>query len=335
MSALPLASETFQGPITNEFLEAVAEKFSGMDFTVDDLRRDSTLMPLLSTKKKTKKSAKKVTAKKETPKGAYDCCKCDARVWTNGLGGQCTRKKVEGELVCTMHGSKIIEAGGEWWLGMVTEPRPEEPIHQNGKPHQWKNDGDFEDSPEPEKVKVEKKKSPKKKNSPEKVKEKKKSPKKKDSPEKVEKKKAKKKDSPEKKGKKSPKKKKSPEKAKNQDVSADDVKMMLSRSNGKTKKEDEEEDSPEGGGTGANVLDSDEEQQAIDELDNDDSDVEEDEDGFVKIVFEGVEYLMDKDDKEVIVPDDYTVIGIWDSDSATVEFNDEGEDIHKARLKGL
>ena len=333
MSALPLASETFQGPITNEFLEAVAEKFSGMDFTVDDLRRDSTLMPLLSTKKKPKKSAKKVTAKQETPKGVYDCCKCDARVWTNGLGGQCTRKKVEGELVCTMHGSKISEAGGEWWLGMVTEPRPEEPIHQNGKPHQWKNDGDFEDSPEPEKVK-EKKNSPKKKKSPEKVEKKKKSPKKKESPEKVKEKNGAKK-SPEKGGKKSPKKKKSPEKAKNQDVSADDVKMMLSRSNGKTKKEDEEDDLPEGGGTGVNFLDSDEEQQAVDELDNDDSDVEGDEDGFVKIVFEGVEYLMDKDDKEVIVPDDYTVIGIWDSDSATVEFNDEGEDIHKARVEGL
>ena len=329
MSALPIASETFQGPITNEFLEAVAEKFSGMDFTVDDLRRDSTLMPLLSAKKKTKKSTKKVAAKKETPKGAYDCCKCDARVWTNGLGGQCTRKKVEGELVCTMHGSKISEAGGEWWLGMVTEPRPEEPIHPNGKPHQWKNDRDFEDSPEPEKVKVDKKKSPKKKDSPEKVEKKKKSP------GKVEKKKSpKKKDSPEKAGKKKGKKK-SPEKAKNQDVSADDVKMMLSRSNEKKKKVEEDEEAPEGGGTGVNFLDSDEEQQAIDELDNDDSDVEEDEDGFVKIVFEGVEYLMDKDDKSVIVPDDYTIIGIWNSESATVEFKDDGEDIHKARVADL
>ena len=329
MSALPIASETFQGPITNEFLEAVAEKFSGMDFTVDDLRRDSTLMPLLSAKKKTKKSTKKVAAKKETPKGVYDCCKCDARVWTNGLGGQCTRKKVEGELVCTMHGSKISEAGGEWWLGMVTEPRPEEPIHPNGKPHQWKNDRDFEDSPEPEKVKVDKKKSPKKKDSPEKVEKKKKSP------GKVEKKKSpKKKDSPEKAGKKKGKKK-SPEKAKNQDVSADDVKMMLSRSNEKKKKVEEDEEAPEGGGTGVNFLDSDEEQQAIDELDNDDSDVEEDEDGFVKIVFEGVEYLMDKDDKSVIVPDDYTIIGIWNSESATVEFKDDGEDIHKARVADL
>ena len=328
MSALPIASETFQGPITNEFLEAVAEKFSGMDFTVDDLRRDSTLMPLLSAKKKTKKSTKKVAAKKETPKGVYDCCKCDARVWTNGLGGQCTRKKVEGELVCTMHGSKMSEADGEWWLGMVTEPRPEEPIHPSGKPHQWKNDRDFEDSPDPEKVKVEKKKSPQK------VKENKKSPKKKNSPEKVEKKK----DSPEK-GKKEKKKKgkkKSPEKAKNQDVSADDVKMMLSRSNEKKKKvEEDEEAPPEGGGTGVNFLDSDEEQQAIDELDNDDSDVEEDEDGFVKIVFEGVEYLMDKDDKSVIVPDDYMIIGIWDSESATVEFKDDGEDIHKGRVADL
>lgn len=316
MSALSLASETFQGPITNEFLEAVAEKFSGMDFTVDDLLRDSTLMPLLSAKKKPKKSTKKVAVKKETPKGVYDCCKCDARVWTNGLGGQCTRKKVEGELVCTMHGSKMDEAGGEWWLGMVTEPRPEEPIHPNGKPHQWKNDKDFEESPEPEKVKVEKKKSPKKKKSPEKV-----NVEKKKSPEKQEKKKG---------------KKKSPEKAKNQDVSADDVKMMLSRSNEKKKTVEEDEESPpEGGGTGMNFLDSDEEQQAIDELDNDDSDVEEDDDGFVKIVFEGVEYLMDKEDKEVIVPDDYTVIGIWDSESATVEFKDDGEDIHKARVADL
>ena len=70
-------------------------------------------------------------------------------------------------------------------------------------------------------------------------------------------------------------------------------------------------------------------------MDNDDSDVEEDEDGFVKIVYEGVEYLMDKDDKSVIVPDDYTIIGIWDSESATVEFKDDGEDIHKARVADL
>ena len=61
-------------------------------------------------------------------------------------------------------------------------------------------------------------------------------------------------------------------------------------------------------------------------------DDDEDEDGFEHIKFEGLPYLLDKEDKEVVIPDDYSIIGFWNSEKNIVDFNDEGEALHKERL---
>jgi hypothetical protein len=51
----------------------------------------------------------------------HDRCLC--RIWKGGLDNiQCSRKKKVGDF-CTAHG----KVGAEWWCGLITEPRPEEP----------------------------------------------------------------------------------------------------------------------------------------------------------------------------------------------------------------
>tara|TARA_B100000686_G_C16684381_1_gene913835 strand:- start:482 stop:1222 length:741 start_codon:yes stop_codon:yes gene_type:complete len=79
---------------------------------------------------------KKGGGKKKTPEervGIIDPEKCDARIWNEGYGAQCNFTKVEGECFCSRHLGKPI------WLGLVNEPRPENPVW-NGVEHYWKTD---------------------------------------------------------------------------------------------------------------------------------------------------------------------------------------------------
>ena len=85
--------------------------------------------------------------------GQYDGNMCDARVWkwkekpeSGGLGYksgydniQCSNKKVNGCL-CKKH-FKMQEAG-TLWLGLITEPRPEEPTKPDGTKMFWSTDAD-------------------------------------------------------------------------------------------------------------------------------------------------------------------------------------------------
>ena len=77
--------------------------------------------------------------------------RCDCRVWLNGFGGQCTHKKEDGCRVCKHHGSEgkwgvNNNEDGEWYLGYVNGPRPEDedgfapvkPTSKSGKPQAWK-----------------------------------------------------------------------------------------------------------------------------------------------------------------------------------------------------
>lgn len=54
---------------------------------------------------------------------------CKARIWDNGYGGQCSHKSI--------HNGTCKKHKGDWWLGMIDEPRPERPVHPNGKVHVW------------------------------------------------------------------------------------------------------------------------------------------------------------------------------------------------------
>jgi len=95
--------------------------------------------------------------------------RCLCRLWKNGLDNvQCSRMKKEGDF-CTAH-SKI---GADWWCGLITEPRPEEPCLPNKKDpsapparHYWK------DQEQPAKRSKKSKKVEEKKESVEKVEEK-------------------------------------------------------------------------------------------------------------------------------------------------------------------
>ena len=61
---------------------------------------------------------------------------CQARTWGVGYGPQCIKTKSDGGCLCKMHQGKLVD--GKWWLGMITEPRPEEPMQHNGNHHYWK-----------------------------------------------------------------------------------------------------------------------------------------------------------------------------------------------------
>ena len=92
-------------------------------------------------KKKKAPVKKKAAAKKAevSPKvsledrqeAGVDESKCLCRIWKNGLDNvQCSRSKKDGDF-CGAHIKKGA-ANGEWWLGLVTESRPEEPMGPPG-----------------------------------------------------------------------------------------------------------------------------------------------------------------------------------------------------------
>lgn len=54
----------------------------------------------------------------------YDCQLCDARVWNNALGGQCSRKKIDGEACCSIHMKESAKNDGCLRNGYITEERP-------------------------------------------------------------------------------------------------------------------------------------------------------------------------------------------------------------------
>jgi len=57
----------------------------------------------------------------------YDPCKCDARVWNEGFGAQCSRKKVDGEILCVscLKKHEDLESKGlNLTFGLVTDERP-------------------------------------------------------------------------------------------------------------------------------------------------------------------------------------------------------------------
>ena len=57
----------------------------------------------------------------------YDPCKCDARVWNHGYGAQCSRKKVDGEILCVSCLKKhedLQSKGLQLAFGLITGERP-------------------------------------------------------------------------------------------------------------------------------------------------------------------------------------------------------------------
>jgi hypothetical protein len=153
-----------KGPDSHEVYEYLVENFSGSEFTLEDLQKDEDLQILMSPPKATKakkSSGRGAKTSEERAREGYDPDRCDARVWLNGFGGQCTHKKDGDDCMCTHHlpsgkwGSGLCDEDGNWWLGLVTGSRPENPVRPggSGKPKAWKmtEDGEVVEKPVKEK----------------------------------------------------------------------------------------------------------------------------------------------------------------------------------------
>jgi len=122
---------------------------------MEDMQKDVVLSDLFNqffdptekvVEKKKKKKDKAPKKAEVSPKvsledrqeAGVDETKCLCRIWKNGLDNvQCSRNKKEGDF-CKAHFNK---GAGEWWLGLVTEARPEEPVGPYGSTkasrHYW------------------------------------------------------------------------------------------------------------------------------------------------------------------------------------------------------
>jgi hypothetical protein len=125
----------------------------------------------------------------------------------------------------------------------------------------------------------------------------------------VKEKKARKKSSEPKKN--SPKKKASKKDKEPDDYSTEELEALLA----KKKKEKEEEEKEE------------EEKKEKEEEEKKEKEEEEDEenDEYEDITVEGVEYQLNKNDNTVIRIDDFSPVGVWNTDTCTIDFNDEEE----------
>ena len=134
MAALEIAQNTLAAPVTvpKEFLTALAEKYSGTDFDVDELMKDPELMKFAK-KAKGRRTVTKKTPPAEERRGEYESHKCDARIWlaVRGMKNtgysdiQCSSKKVDGCL-CKKHAKQLAE--DNLWCGLITEDPPEDPV---------------------------------------------------------------------------------------------------------------------------------------------------------------------------------------------------------------
>jgi hypothetical protein len=61
--------------------------------------------------------------------------RCIARVWNEGMGGQCACKS-KYDKFCKRHKDK---GGYDWCFGTIDRPRPENPRNHKGKIHRWLN----------------------------------------------------------------------------------------------------------------------------------------------------------------------------------------------------
>ncbi len=296
-----------------EILDYLVEKYSGQEFTTEELQTDEDLMNLFKTKKTAvkKRSTRGAKSSEERVKEDYDPERCDCRVFLNGFGGQCTHKKVDGCMVCKHHGeggkwSNLIDENGMWWLGMVTGPRPENPMRPggSGKPKVWKTSETGEILEKPEKPKKPKMSSEEK----EALKEEKKA----EREALKEQKKAEREALKEQKKKEKEEEKSQKKKEKKQEENTDALDKVLNM------------DLVQDG--------------ELDEDTEDLSDVEqqEEEGEYDDITFEGVEYQCHKESKEVLDPEDFSVMGTWNTETESIDWeDDDAQENHESKKKEL
>jgi len=68
--------------------------------------------------------SKKSSSSSERAEMVYDEAKCDARVWNDSLGAQCSKKKIAGQCLCSMHQKHSEKHDGELKEGLINAERP-------------------------------------------------------------------------------------------------------------------------------------------------------------------------------------------------------------------
>jgi hypothetical protein len=311
MAALTTAMKHLTLAPNQEFLDLLASKYSGKEFTVEELQADEELTGFLTTKK-TKKAK---LSSHERASLAYNPHTCCARVWLpikgkKGMAVQCTGitgdAKKEGGLC-----NRCAKPGKCLWLGRMDEDMPPlypEPVFRKpefegddmgpkGKDaHYLMQDAEGK----PIEMPVE---EPKKKKASTSTGE------------------------PNKRGRKPGSKNKKKKSSVEEDQAAEIAKLKAMLSAKAEKPDDEVVDDltqseEEAAGVGLDQEGSKkEEEDAIEE------DVEEDE--YESLVFEGVEYQKNKVDDTVLDPEDFSVVGVWKDGGIEWE-DDEARENHES-----
>ena len=314
MSAIKLANSIYSNIQTQEdYLEELVKKFSGKPFTINDLQNEVTFSKTSPPEtenipKKTENIPKKTEniPKKTEPLPAlepereklqnpyhYDPSLCDARVWSD-MGHQCDHKKASDECMCKLHLKADKKMKGGWWLGRITGPRPEIPVHPKTGNAVWKSE-----LPEKPEETIVPKKITNVKLSPIKNK-------------------------PAIKKKSSPKKKEASKK--NLDEIAK-LQALLEKAKKEAEEDVEEEEDDDDVQEEDVEAEEDVEVEDVEKAEADDFDDE----GNKNITFEGVSYKVDSDG-DVLNPEDYSVVGTWDEDMRELIFTDDEErDAHQGR----
>tara|TARA_B100000686_G_C16500923_1_gene816990 strand:- start:297 stop:698 length:402 start_codon:yes stop_codon:yes gene_type:complete len=67
--------------------------------------------------------------------------RCLARLWGDGSTGNVRCERIiKCGCMCKKHFEAAQRMNGIWWLGMINEERPEEPIHPISGKHKWTQD---------------------------------------------------------------------------------------------------------------------------------------------------------------------------------------------------
>ena len=87
-----------------------------------------------------------VDIKNITFKSEVEDEQCLARIWGDGsFGNERCNRFIKNNCMCKKHYEASLRMNGKWWLGLITEDRPEDPIHPISGKHKWSKDKDGND----------------------------------------------------------------------------------------------------------------------------------------------------------------------------------------------
>ena len=294
MAAIQIAQKTLAKEVPSQQMDLLKklEDLGLLNCSVEEIIAREDMVDAF---KKTKASKKKTSKTLEERGGVVEGHKCQCRIWKRLPGDmsydnlQCTGKRLEGSQFCKRHSTEVEKNDGKWWLGIITEPRTEEPYgppgSKNPRVHKWNTDSEGNE------VIPEKKKRTPKKNSEKKPKKEKKATK---------------------------ENKEIVEEEKKEWTEEELMALLEQKKKEKFEKEQkEEEEATDNQQHGAGCFPTDGEE--TEEM----SDAEED--IYENIEVDGVEYQLNKEDLTVIRCDDFSPVGVWNKETESIDFDENDE----------